>query len=835
MTFSFALPLDSTTGSGNIPVSADNVATHLHWAWASSPPANDGASSINIHDKGRGGIDLNLLAGSTPQLNNLQVDGYSSYAALDNTVGVSWTLDASNQELQIALKAKTTGWVALEFAKTPNAMVGGDAVFGWVDSTGTGNVKAFSIPSYNGDDVAAAGIAADDYFSTIGNGPSSEQVDGFTVVKFSIDLTKTTEAAGRVPLSLDNVATAVNYAVCDSPPPDNAASTIQKHNIGYGPGSINFAGGASTLPPPPDANAALLFIVAATLGVGMIAAHAPAWVRRTCLARCVLQWRCCLCWRSRGKLVQRSVRQMWMDTLLDFTWGEFFLWLAYLIAVFGVFAPTFYGVTQNWRRTSGWCTAWQFVFVSLPVTRTSLMLVLLGIPFERAVKHHRIMARVLFASLIAHLVLILDFVDLDINEIMNPEAVPPGVKDAHTYPLYGTLCFISTTLMVFFALPVFRRRVWEMFVWVHQMLVLPTFALAYFHVDDPTFRVAVASPAILYVIDRFARQLQYRRKVIVLDGRFHDGGDAPILELRMKLLHGSLNNGPGDYAFFLFPQVSRFHTHPFSISSPPPVNAPGKSVDPVRKWHDGAITIHCKDMGEGTFTRRVHDHVRRLMDDETLGVESLDIGVEGPFGKLSLHVEDYESIWLVAGGIGVTPMASVLGYLWKRKQHKKGHSALPALKEVHLAWCVRSARAFEMFRDEFVQITDGKETGTLNGCKFHLHLHNTRKAQGGSAGAAAGADAATEAKGADTDAGRTMTNPLARGSSVQMRLLSAEADLPPLPHKTGRPDLTKMMGDFPTKGPRALLVCGPQPLVDSATASARANGIHDIHSEVFTF
>ena len=53
-------------------------------------------------------------------------------------------------------------------------------------------------------------------------------------------------------------------------------------------------------------------------------------------------------------------------------------------------------------------------------------------------------------------------------------------------------------------------------------------------------------------------------------------------------------------------------------------------------------------------------------------------------------MEDYDEIWLVAGGIGITPMISTALHLESILNDGK-FSQYPNLKKVHLVWSVRSA------------------------------------------------------------------------------------------------------------------------------------------------
>jgi predicted ferric reductase len=55
--------------------------------------------------------------------------------------------------------------------------------------------------------------------------------------------------------------------------------------------------------------------------------------------------------------------------------------------------------------------------------------------------------------------------------------------------------------------------------------------------------------------------------------------------------------------------------------------------------------------------------------------------VDGPYGCLSIDLGDYSRLLLVGGGIGITPITSILAFvLEERRQHRLAH--LEALRLV---------------------------------------------------------------------------------------------------------------------------------------------------------
>jgi len=128
------------------------------------------------------------------------------------------------------------------------------------------------------------------------------------------------------------------------------------------------------------------------------------------------------------------------------------------------------------------------------------------------------------------------------------------------------------------------------------------------------------------------------------------------------------------YVIVNFPQVSDHEWHPFSLSSSP---------------LDDLSCLHVKSMTQGSFTNKLHNVAQTIRESD------LVMNVEGPYGP-RLELDSFQSVLLVAGGIGVTPMVSTMRYLVQQAQMQKQG----ALQRLHLIWIARSPACFDMMQSE---------------------------------------------------------------------------------------------------------------------------------------
>ena len=133
--------------------------------------------------------------------------------------------------------------------------------------------------------------------------------------------------------------------------------------------------------------------------------------------------------------------------------------------------------------------------------------------------------------------------------------------------------------------------------------------------------------------------------------------------------------------------------NPFSVSSAPEADN---------------ITIVLKDLGD--WTHALCELPSAFVPDGS------KLRIDGPFGRLAVPVASYDAVLLCCGGIGCTPMMSVLGSIVARS--KAGGKAL---REICFVWAVREAALVEYFMPLLI------EAAQLPGCRIRVHRAGRRQ------------------------------------------------------------------------------------------------------------
>ncbi|RXH77695.1 hypothetical protein DVH24_039666 [Malus domestica] len=102
---------------------------------------------------------------------------------------------------------------------------------------------------------------------------------------------------------------------------------------------------------------------------------------------------------------------------------------------------------------------------------------------------------------------------------------------------------------------------------------------------------------------------------------------------------------PTSVIFVKVPSISKYQWHSFSIVS-------SSRVD------ENTMSVLIKS--EGSWTSSLSNMIQTRQETYSDQLKYIPIAVEGPYGLVSMDSLGYDSLMLVAGGIGITPFLSIL-------------------------------------------------------------------------------------------------------------------------------------------------------------------------------
>jgi predicted ferric reductase len=123
---------------------------------------------------------------------------------------------------------------------------------------------------------------------------------------------------------------------------------------------------------------------------------------------------------------------------------------------------------------------------------------------------------------------------------------------------------------------------------------------------------------------------------------------------------------PGQHVFIRIPSINPFDNHPFTVAS---------VAERPKGQHNDLVLVFKPFKG---FTKRVYDISRNNPDN------SYRVFLDGPYGGLSRKLESFETVLLIAGGSGITPMIAHLKELARKIRSREA-----VTRDVRIIWTVK--------------------------------------------------------------------------------------------------------------------------------------------------
>ena len=506
------------------------------------------------------------------------------------------------------------------------------------------------------------------------------------------------------------------------------------------------------------------------------------------------------------------------------TIGQILLALPLLIFILAGYYSAF--VTNDTLQSGTYASYAMFATFLTAQKSNSLVTLFLGVPFERLLPFHNLCALTSVLLSAFHLYAAYAFgspgtsgstpgdrrLQSDSQYVLsgpNPNFAK-FLFDGDTN-ITGTLLASGMFLMIatsFF--PILRRKYFDVWLWIHMFLGVCVVIFALFHSITMILFIAVwwASDVVMRVVVMASCRYPTKASLRVIA---HD-----VVQIRFPKAD-SFQYNPGQFVQIAFPDINMLAFHPLSIASAP---------------HEPMVTLYARALGGWT------KQVLELAEDK--GGEDVSILIEGPYGSVSLDMDDdsrYQIALCVSGGIGVTHCQSIAKSLLR--QHSRGRH----LKQLRFVWVVRDLGMLEVMKPL-------ESDSNLDSHDIELAPYPTRSGR-------CDREAPSShfiAQGFEPEPLRLVETDIFVSQKTKKAKKSASSHFQNDPRNIhfGRPDLNAIVLDVKEEAERqeishvAVFTCGPKAMVDNLQDVCRnhskgaceigSQGVtFDVHEEIFEF
>ncbi|KAJ3024301.1 hypothetical protein HKX48_003126 [Thoreauomyces humboldtii] len=254
---------------------------------------------------------------------------------------------------------------------------------------------------------------------------------------------------------------------------------------------------------------------------------------------------------------------------------------------------------------------------------------------------------------------------------------------------FGPAVASCVTLLAIFAVGPVRRFCRELFYVVHVVAFLGAFVLVNFHT---TYAFNYTMPPLaLWALDRVTRFVKGWMRPVTVHAVPDANGEVTRLEVTQKQFWGKAYEA-GQYVYLNVPKAGLMEWHPASIVSG--AQRPGSGGGSSSTLENGSAAGLTTSSDHPSYTlvlRNVGNFTRKLVEHATTN-PNLTAHVDGPYGAWDITADAYGLVVLIAGGIGATPMISVLTTVLQSARSSDQH--------VEFIWTVSDEDHVEWFREE---------------------------------------------------------------------------------------------------------------------------------------
>jgi predicted ferric reductase len=323
----------------------------------------------------------------------------------------------------------------------------------------------------------------------------------------------------------------------------------------------------------------------------------------------------------------------------------------------------------------GYIAAANSMVVGLVASRHSFIIGFLsGLPFERRLPSHRWLGR--FLVLIVTLHVLYYWVGWFRDGIF--------VQQQFQTPKYifGGIAWICSLLIAISSANWIRRNYFNLFWVTHVAMFLGFYTFATIHSYEG-MAVYVIIFAVVYLMDHLLRLLGAGILAQPLEGADLLAGGAIRLHFRRPRQFPGTKAEVGQYVYLNFPSIALFQWHPFTLASGP---------------KNSMAEVCIRSLGD--HTAKLTEAIAAAASSDAIDLPR--VRVDGPYGKLSFNYKRYPNMVLVGGGIGITPLMSIIREIYQLDVPEALRSGDQSiwLQHVTLIWTVPTEAEYGWYSDQ---------------------------------------------------------------------------------------------------------------------------------------
>uniref|UniRef100_K3WQM6 FAD-binding FR-type domain-containing protein n=1 Tax=Globisporangium ultimum (strain ATCC 200006 / CBS 805.95 / DAOM BR144) TaxID=431595 RepID=K3WQM6_GLOUD len=431
-------------------------------------------------------------------------------------------------------------------------------------------------------------------------------------------------------------------------------------------------------------------------------------------------WRVAMCLRRKPSFPLLGVSR--------FSWGE---WIFGVVFVIGGNALCFYyqwdrrianarsaekegtaklNTTRYWNILGISCAylcIYNMAFLLLPVTRNSAWMEFFNISYANGAKLHRWVG---YATVITG---VIHTVGYWVKWVRDGTWIKYQIPCAHCdlsdeytgyyawFNFFGFISVLALVLMIPTSIPIVRRKVYEWFYITHWVLFIIAVFFAILHWSQIIWWIFPAG--LLFFIGRATSSWNSFTPVPVQEFSAVGGanGDDEIVKIVItRAATQDYDYKVGNFVYVNVPHLSKLQWHALTIASSP-------------KTNPTELTLLVKPLGD--WSKQLLEYAKEY---ERSGGVAPVVYMDGYYGASLELYQDYPTLLLVGGGIGVTPLLAILEDLVVKVRAQNG--VWP--QRVVFLWTFRELTLLRALAPVLAAL---RELDPLEQ-HFHMHLYATR-------------------------------------------------------------------------------------------------------------